>query len=147
MFAVGVDEMSWDDLNDAHYDWPRVAEVKAYRDQVREFVDGIIRRLPLKLPIDWDNPFWAIMMGIEHQRIHLETSSVIIRRMPIEKVRQLPIWQICPRIRPGSQQSTSARCRRQGGAGRVERITPFMAGTTSSAATNSRYGIFRPVSF
>ena len=96
MFAVGVDEMSWDDLNDAHYDWPRVAEVKAYRDQVREFVDGIIGRLPLKLPIDWDNPFWAIMMGIEHQRIHLETSSVIIRRMPIEKVRQLPIWQICP---------------------------------------------------
>ena len=96
MFAVGVDEMSWDDLNDAHYDWPQVAEVKAYRNQVREFVDGIIRRLPFKLPIDWDNPFWAIMMGIEHQRIHLETSSVIIRRMPIEKVRQLPIWQICP---------------------------------------------------
>jgi len=22
MFAVGVDEMSWDDLNEAHYDWP-----------------------------------------------------------------------------------------------------------------------------
>jgi hypothetical protein len=29
MFAVGVDEMSWDDLNDAHYDWPSVSEVKA----------------------------------------------------------------------------------------------------------------------
>ena len=23
MFAIGVDEMSWDDLNDANYDWPR----------------------------------------------------------------------------------------------------------------------------
>ena len=22
MFAVGADEMSWDDLNEAHYDWP-----------------------------------------------------------------------------------------------------------------------------
>ncbi len=32
MFAVGVDEMSWDDLNDAHYDWPSLADVKAYRD-------------------------------------------------------------------------------------------------------------------
>jgi hypothetical protein len=22
MFAVGVDEMDWDDLSDSHYDWP-----------------------------------------------------------------------------------------------------------------------------
>ena len=35
MFAVGVDEMSWDDLNAANYDWPTVAEVKEYREQVR----------------------------------------------------------------------------------------------------------------
>lgn len=95
MFAVGVDEMSWDDLNDAHYDWPAVAEVKAYRDTVRERVDKLITTLPLTLPIDWRHPFWAIMMGIEHQRIHLETSSVIIRRAPVESVRQLPFWDIC----------------------------------------------------
>ena len=36
------------------------------------------------------------MMGIEHQRIHLETSSVIIRRLPIEQVRPLPAGTICP---------------------------------------------------
>ena len=30
MFAIGVDEMSWDDLNDAHYDWPSVQQVKEY---------------------------------------------------------------------------------------------------------------------
>ncbi len=95
MFAIGVDEMSWDDLDDAHYDWPTVAEVKAYRDQVRSLVDSVIETLPLTLPIDWDNPFWAIMMGIEHQRIHLETSSVILRRMPLDRVRQLPLWDIC----------------------------------------------------
>jgi len=95
MFAVGVDEMSWDDLDDSHYDWPAVAEVRAYREKVREFVDQIIHTLPLTLPINWDSPFWAIMMGIEHQRIHLETSSVIIRRLPIDQVRQLPIWDIC----------------------------------------------------
>jgi 5-histidylcysteine sulfoxide synthase/putative 4-mercaptohistidine N1-methyltranferase len=95
MFAVGVDEMSWDDLDDSRYDWPSVEAVKAYRDKVRDFVDGIITALPLNLPITWDHPFWAIMMGIEHQRIHLETSSVIIRRMPIEQVRHLPLWDIC----------------------------------------------------
>ncbi|MGO1500128.1 MAG: hypothetical protein ACTHWH_02440 [Marinobacter sp.] len=31
VFAVGVDEMSWDDLNEEHYDWPRDDEVMAYR--------------------------------------------------------------------------------------------------------------------
>jgi 5-histidylcysteine sulfoxide synthase/putative 4-mercaptohistidine N1-methyltranferase len=95
MFAIGVDEMSWDDLNAANYDWPTVAEVKSYRDQVRALVDGVISEVPLTLPIGWDNPFWAIMMGIEHQRIHLETSSVIIRRLPLDRVRQLPLWEIC----------------------------------------------------
>ncbi len=96
MFAVGVDEMSWDDLNEAHYDWPTVAEVKAYRDSVRAVVDHAIRTMPLAMPINWDHPFWVILMGIEHQRIHLETSSVIIRRLPLEMVRPLPLWDICP---------------------------------------------------
>ena len=96
MFAIGVDEMSWDDLDAAHYDWPPLAEVKAYRDTVRAFVDETIRTMPLAMPIHWNNPFWVILMGIEHQRIHLETSSVIIRRLPIETVRQLPLWGICP---------------------------------------------------
>jgi 5-histidylcysteine sulfoxide synthase/putative 4-mercaptohistidine N1-methyltranferase len=96
MFAIGVDEMSWDDLSAENYDWPTVAEVKAYRDQVRALVDNLIESLPLTLPIDWHSPWWAIMMGIEHSRIHLETSSVIIRRLPLECVRPLPLWQICP---------------------------------------------------
>ena len=100
MFAIGVDEMSWDDLDDSHYDWPTVDEVKAYRDKVRDEVDLLIQELPLSLPITWDTPFWAVMMGIEHQRIHLETSSVIIRRMPIVEVQQLPLWEICHQSGP-----------------------------------------------
>ena len=103
MFAVGVDEMSWDDLDEANYDWPSVAEVKSYRDQVRELVDRVISELPLQLPITWDSPFWVIMMGIEHQRIHLETSSVIIRRLPLERVRPLPLWEICSETGPAPE--------------------------------------------
>lgn len=96
MFAIGVDEMSWDDLDEQNYDWPTVDEVRAYRNEVREFVSALIRELPLSLPITWDSPFWVIMMGIEHQRIHIETSSVIIRRLPIEEVRPLAGWESCP---------------------------------------------------
>jgi hypothetical protein len=33
-------------------------------------VDETIRTMPLTMPIDWDHPFWVILMGIEHERIH-----------------------------------------------------------------------------
>ena len=42
MLAIGVDEMSWDDLNDAHYDWPTPAEVLDYRNKTRDIVDNLI---------------------------------------------------------------------------------------------------------
>jgi 5-histidylcysteine sulfoxide synthase/putative 4-mercaptohistidine N1-methyltranferase len=95
MFAVGVDEMSWDDLGDERYDWPSVAEVGAYRGAVRAVVDRLIRDLPLTLPIGWDHPWWAILMGIEHERIHLETSSVLIRQHQLKHVRPHPAWPPC----------------------------------------------------
>jgi len=94
-FAVGVDEMSWDDLDDAHYDWPTVAAVRRYRDTVRGIVDGLIRSLPLDAPISWNSPWWVILMGIEHEHIHLETSSVLIRQHRLEQVRPQPDWQPC----------------------------------------------------
>ena len=93
MFAVGVDEMSWDDLNDANYQWPTPAEVKLYRDQVRAMVLDLIDNAPLQLPVDWNNPWWAIIMGIEHERIHLETSSVLIRQHKLEFVKNSPDWK------------------------------------------------------
>jgi len=95
LFAVGVDEMSWDDLNDAHYDWPSVAEVKAYRDQVRAAVLAVIEQAPLTLPVDWQNPWWAVIMGIEHERIHLETSSVLMRQHVLNFVKPHAAWQPC----------------------------------------------------
>lgn len=103
IFAVGVDEMSWDDLCDTHYDWPEVSEVKAYRDAVRAAVDRIIRSAPLTLPIDWYSPWWTILMGIEHERIHLETSSVLIRQQLLEYVRPHPAWEPCRRSGPAPQ--------------------------------------------
>ena len=95
LFAVGVDEMSWDDLNDAHYDWPAVAEVRAYRDQVRAAVLDVIDTAALSLPIDWQNPWWAVIMGIEHERIHLETSSVLMRQHALGFVKPHAAWQPC----------------------------------------------------
>lgn len=95
MFAIGVDEMSWDDLNETHYQWPTVAEVKDYRDKVNRVVNQLIDTMPISLPITQDSPAWVILMGIEHERIHLETSSVIIRQLPLEEVSQSTHWPEC----------------------------------------------------
>jgi hypothetical protein len=95
MFAIGVDEMSWDDLNTSHYDWPTFEEVTAYRNKVRETVGELINNLPLNLPVNWENPFWIIMMGIEHERIHIETSSVLIRQIPLQYLQSISSWNIC----------------------------------------------------
>ena len=96
MLAVGVDEMSWDDLDDNHYDWPTPARVKEHRDATREIVDQFIRECDFQLPIDWNSPMWIVLMGIEHERIHLETSSILIRELPLEHVKPHPVWsQVC----------------------------------------------------
>ncbi len=96
IFAIGVDEMSWDDLNDENYDWPTMAEVWQYRNEVRKVVEKAIDDLPLNLPVSWEDPFWVIMMGIEHERIHLETSSVLMRQLPLDQVKPDSNWPTCP---------------------------------------------------
>lgn len=100
LFAVGVDEMSWDDLGVELNAWPKVAEVKAYRRHVRELVLSLIDTLPLTGPIDWQSPWWAIIMGIEHERIHLETSSVLIRQHQLHHVQPQKNWPYCSQSGP-----------------------------------------------
>ncbi len=93
--AVGVDEMSWDDLNSNNYDWPAVAEVQAYRDAVYIQILELIDTMPLTLPIAQDTLAWIMLMGSEHERIHLETSSVIMRMLPLSDLTPNIAWSPC----------------------------------------------------
>lgn len=95
IFAVGVDEMEWDDLESEHYKWPQVQEVREYRKQVKELVENLIDTLEFTLPIQEDSPMWIILMGIEHEKIHIETSLVLHRQMPIEFVRESDAFVVC----------------------------------------------------
>ncbi|MGI9279476.1 MAG: 5-histidylcysteine sulfoxide synthase [Endozoicomonas sp.] len=95
MVAIGVDEMSWDDLDENNYDWPTVPALKEYRQKVRARVIRFIETMTLDMPITWESPTWLIIMGIEHERIHLETSSVLIRQLPLAYVEPHPYWQPC----------------------------------------------------
>lgn len=89
IFAVGVDEMDWDDMRKDAYEWPKVQEVREYRNRVRAVVDRLISEMNFTLPIRDDSPMWIILMGIEHERIHLETSLVLHRQMPLEFVKSV----------------------------------------------------------
>lgn len=107
--AVGVDEMSWDDLNVGQWDKvPLEAQastllrVKKYRKSVLE----LLRRLildpvrELVLPLPQDSIWWVFLMGTEHSRIHFETSSVIIAQLPTsEFVTPSPLWDVYPSSR------------------------------------------------
>lgn len=95
LFAVGVDEMTWDAHND-ELRWPRVQEVRTYRKMVREKVGEIITHFPISTPVTQKDPFWAIWMGIEHERIHIETSSVLHRQMPLQYIKTHPSFTLCP---------------------------------------------------
>lgn len=93
--AVGVDEMSWDDLDSNNYDWPTVPEVRAYRQQVNALINGLIDEMDITLPITQESLTWVVLMGIEHERIHLETSSVIMRMLPLADLTLQPGWEAC----------------------------------------------------
>lgn len=96
LFETGVDEMSWDDYTRGDLPWPSVREVHAYRASVHAAVYRVLGEhpglAPGHPPILRGHPLWAVLMGCEHERIHLETSSVLIRELPLHLVRRPPSW-------------------------------------------------------
>ncbi|MDO9519144.1 MAG: 5-histidylcysteine sulfoxide synthase [Pseudohongiella sp.] len=106
LFETGVDEMTWDDLHEGEQDiWPTVAEVKNYRDQVYKLVHQIISTHPeFDKPIHMGSPGWALVMCFEHERIHLETSSVLMRELPLKYLKQPEQWPPLPLARSSQQE-------------------------------------------
>jgi 5-histidylcysteine sulfoxide synthase/putative 4-mercaptohistidine N1-methyltranferase len=106
LFETGVDEMRWDDLSKNEMVWPRIQEVHAYRQQVYRTVRGVIEThpdlTPGHAPVTPQHPLWALFMGFEHERIHLETSTVLIRELPLNLVQRPEEW---PRLHPSVERS------------------------------------------
>jgi 5-histidylcysteine sulfoxide synthase/putative 4-mercaptohistidine N1-methyltranferase len=94
IFAIGVDEMMWDDTDAKRYSWPAVQDVRDYRNEVRALIINLIDTLPLALPITQDSAMWIILMGIEHEKIHVETSLVLHRQMPLEFIQDSDYFNV-----------------------------------------------------
>lgn len=92
IFEVGVDEMRWDDMSKNEMEWPSVAEVTEYRREVYAKVRALIANhpglSPGHAPIDEANDLWALCMALEHERIHLETSSMLMLEHPVQFFRK-----------------------------------------------------------
>lgn len=91
-FETGVDEMSWDDMSKNEGHWPRVREVTEFRRKAFAQVRAVLERSEHLdgRPITQDNPMWSLVMGITHEAIHLETSSVLMRELPLKFFRAPP---------------------------------------------------------
>ena len=57
MFAFGVDEMSWDDVNEVHYDWTLLDEIKNYSNDIRKTIGRLVKQLQLSLPTGREDNF------------------------------------------------------------------------------------------
>lgn len=100
LFETGVDEMSWDDLSQSREDWPSIRDCHAYRKTAYDMILRMLKTTPaLQGPATWDTPGWAIFMGFEHERIHIETSSVLIREVskPADScyTRHVKVFFVC----------------------------------------------------
>jgi len=112
IFEVGVDEMLWDDMHKNDMVWPTVSEVYEYRKDVYDTIVHAIRTHPClddkggaePVSLNQDHPMWSLFMGFEHERIHLETSSVLFRETPIELVQRPAHF---PTLHPSVYNNTS----------------------------------------
>lgn len=98
LFELGVDPETPLELSTVlqGITWPIVDDIWQYRVKARNTITTVILNTPLDLPLDQNHPFWAVLMGIEHSRVHFETSSMLLRQLPIELLWRPPQWNYAP---------------------------------------------------
>ncbi|MBD2139405.1 5-histidylcysteine sulfoxide synthase [Anabaena sp. FACHB-1237] len=98
LFEVGVDPETPAELENATKDiiWPDISQVWEYRRKAKFAITEIIKNTPLNPPINQNHPLWALLMGIEHSRIHFETSSMLLRQLPVDKLQRPKNWHYAP---------------------------------------------------
>ncbi len=94
LFAAGIDEMPGDEMDHSKLELPPLAAVRAYRDQVLHKVRDVAARV--EAPVTDTSPFWALFMSADHQRIHVETSALLVRQLPAALVRRPDGWMDAP---------------------------------------------------
>ena len=143
LFEQGVDPKRPQDLV-SRKDWPGLSEVDRYRSKVFETILNVIEDLEIKEPINDRHPLWALMMGMEHERIHFETSSVLIRQYGLEEVTRPQDWHYAPHRGETPNNPFIAMDRGAVILGKIQ-TQPSSAGTMNSVDAKSWFPHLRPV--
>jgi 5-histidylcysteine sulfoxide synthase len=98
LFEIGVDPEKPDEIASIFDNLRQadITEVWDYRQQVHDRICEFINKIEIALPINPEHPLWALMMAIEHQYIHIETSSMLIRQLSVEQLQRPESWQYAP---------------------------------------------------
>lgn len=100
LFARGVDPEKASEMSASQIVWPSVEEVVNYRQKAYDFILNLLDLVKLETPITQESSEWAFLMGLEHERIHFETSSVLIRQLDLDKVTKPSCWQYAKTTSP-----------------------------------------------
>ncbi len=91
LFATGVDPELSTELNNSKFveSMPPIKEVWDYRTKVYNRMRETISTWPdYQLPILQESKLWAVVMGFEHERIHYETTTCLLRQAPVSALKK-----------------------------------------------------------
>jgi len=94
LFAQGVDPARAEELGKEA--WPKEQDVWVYRKQVKRKILDFIEQADFSETVTSEHPYWSLMMGLEHDRIHFETSSMLIRQYPVDWLQKPEHWHYAP---------------------------------------------------
>ena len=94
LFAAGIDEMPGDEMDHGKIALPPLEDVRAYRADVLHKVRAVLDRF--EGAVNASGPWWALFMAADHQRIHIETSALLVRQLPSALVRRPDGWNDAP---------------------------------------------------
>jgi iron(II)-dependent oxidoreductase len=123
LFAFGIDPVDGGLPMDTPADWPSIAEVKQYNQQVRALLDERLPRVA-----DAGDPLLAdgtlLHVAIEHRLMHAETLAYLLHNLPVDKKAAQPGPAVDARPAPEQRQAaipagiaTLGRSRSAGGFG------------------------------
>jgi len=94
IFAVGVDPITADELDHHNYIsiWPKLEEIYKYRREILDLILELIDKHDLILPVQKDTFYWIVLLSIEHERIHFETTTLLFRQLDLKYLKKPEKW-------------------------------------------------------
>ncbi len=86
LFAFGIDPVDGGLPQDRPSDWPRLSEISAYNQRVREGIDEILKSHSQASASHWQYPQELILnVAIEHRLMHAETLAYMLHQLSLDR--------------------------------------------------------------